>query len=370
MFLQSLEISNFRNIHTASVNFNHHLNVFCGKNGQGKTSFLEAIYFLSCAKSFRTKDKKDLLRVSEQETVAAKLKGKVKDSNLLESELGLIIEPGRSIKFSLHNKDVKFSEGYLGTLLTVCFSPNDLEIIRGEPSLRRNFLDKHLSDIYPAYLALVLRLNKAVKSKIQLLNSDRIGASELDPWDHIIAETSYKIFSFRKVFLNELLEYSINILPLVANTDGELKNDLKSCCYDSLEGKDLDIEQIFKLILEKRNKEIILKRCLIGAHRDDFCLSLSGLAVREFSSQGQARTLTLLLKLGVIELIESKTAERPIIILDDVDSELDSERGAFLFKIFAEKNRQLFVSTTDSNKGFFPSSSNFFGVAKGEIFPQ
>ncbi len=365
MFIKDLELHNFRNIKSSKVSFNSRLNIFCGKNGQGKTSFVEGIYFLSCGKSFRTNQKKELINNSSDQSL---LKTTVVRANDIQSSLQAELTATGSLKLKLNEKDKKLSDGYLGQLLTVSFCPTDLEIIRAEPNARRRFMDKHLSDIYPGYLPTLIRFNKALKTKNTLLAEQNLDTRQLDPWDQLIAETSEQLFKYRQKFLSELEELVANILPLFASSDGKVSFEFISNCCNKETG--LSSQEIFAEILNSRSKEIYSRRSLIGAHRDDFTIKLSALSAREYSSQGQARSLVLLLKLGVAELIEQKTNQQPVIILDDVDSELDSGRARFIFDIFSEKNRQIFISSTASTRSFFPENAEFFEVSAGQVISK
>ena len=361
MFLKSISINSLRNLQPASIEFSPQCNVFLGKNGQGKTSALEAINLLGSGKSFRSSSNSEMIAFSSDH---ASVSGLVLSSKLtLDTELRTELFRASKSKFLIHDKETKLSSGYLGKLIVVAFVPTDTEIIRGAPSERRQFLDKHLVDIYPQHLATLLRYQKALKSKMALLSSGEASPNLLDPWDKILAETAAEITATRQQFILELEEHITAILPLVAPKDGNLKLSLKKT---SIEEEKPDAESYYRAICAIRAREIASQRALIGAHRDDLLILLSGSQAREYSSQGQARTLTLLLKLAVIELIESKTGESPVVLLDDVDSELDEGRAKFLFNVFAEKKRQIFISSTTRND-LWPEESKIFAVLDGQI---
>lgn len=361
MFLKSLSVNAIRNLQSLRLEFSPQCNVFLGKNGQGKTSILEAINLLGSGKSFRTSSNSEMIVFTAEQ---ASVSGQVVSSKLsLDTEMRTELGRSTKSKFFIHDKEAKLSDGYLGKLIVVAFVPTDTEIIRGSPSERRKFLDKHLVDIYPQHLSVLLRYQKALKSKLAILSSGIANSELLDPWDRIIAETGAEITATRQQFILELEEHITSILPLLAPKDGLLKLCLKKT---SLEEEKPSPEIYYKQILAIRAREIASQRALIGPHRDDLSIVLSGSQAREFSSQGQARTLTLLLKLAVIELIESKLGESPVVLLDDVDSELDETRAKFLFNVFAEKNRQIFISSTTRND-LWPKDAKIFMVLEGQI---
>jgi DNA replication and repair protein RecF len=318
---------------------------------------------LGSGKSFRTASSSETISFPSE---LARISGEIVSPNLdLKTDLRVELSRKARTRFFVHEKDSKLSDGYLGKLIVVSFVPSDTEIIRGGPSERRKFLDKHLVDIYPSHLNTLIRYQKALKSKLAILGSGAAKASLLDPWDSILAETAAQITATREQFITDLGEHIGVILPLIAPKDGEVGLNLKKT---SLECESLipSAEDYYKAFLAIRPREIASERALIGPHRDDLSITLSGMQSREFSSQGQARTLTLLLKLGVIELIESKTKESPIVLLDDVDSELDEGRARFLFNVFAEKERQIFISST-TRSDLWPREANIFEIADGQI---
>lgn len=361
MFLKSISIDGFRNLASVRLDFSERCNVLLGKNGQGKTSALEAVNLLSSGKSFRASSVSEMIAFNRDKAVVS---GKVTSSKLsLETDLRAELSRSGKSKFFVHDKETKLSAGYLGKLIVVAFVPTDTEIIRGAPAERRRFLDKHLVDIYPGHLTTLLRYQKALKSKISLLSSGQASASLIDPWDRIMAETAAEITALRERFISDLQHHISAILPLIAPRDGEVKLSLKKALIDP---ESRDQQAYYQAFLAHRSREIASQRALLGPHRDDLCVLLSAVTAREYSSQGQARTLTLLLKLAVIELIEEKTGEKPLVLLDDVDSELDEARARFIFDVFAERNRQIFISSTTKND-LWPENSKILKVENGVI---
>lgn len=364
MYLKSLSINSFRNIESLNLEFSKKCNVLLGKNGQGKTSILEAAYLLGSGKSFRSATLSEAISFSKD---FASVNGEIMSTrHELTTELRCDLSRKGRTKFFFHDKELALTKGYLGKLIVVCFVPSDTEIIRGGPSERRKFLDKHLVDIYPAHLNSLMRYQKALKSKMSLLVTGSATASLLDPWDQILAESGSQITLSREQFIADLKEHISAVLPLIAPEDGAIGLKLNKTGVTDISSPNPD--DYYRAILEIRAREIASERALVGPHRDDLLLTLAGSQAREFSSQGQARTLTLLLKLGVIELIESKTGESPVVLLDDVDSELDERRAKFLFNVFAEKQRQVFISST-TRTSLWPAEAKIFEIVDGQIIP-
>lgn len=362
MRLQHLSVTGFRNLKDLNVSWSPHANILLGKNGQGKTSILEAIYFLGSGRSFRTSETKEMISFTHE---AFRIEGSVAAQRGTQSMLAAQCAKRGRAKFSLHEKETNLSQGYLGKLVAVAFAPSDTEIVRGAPALRRKFMDKHVVDIYPAHLEVLQRYQRALKSKVSLLVSGSASDEMLEPWDRLLAEEGASMTAMRLRFIADLKSHISLILPLFAPQDGEASIYLQQSTMPHTDTSP-SAEEYYQAIVLARPREIASQRALVGPHRDDLSLLLGNAAARDFSSQGQARTLTLLLKLAVAELVEQKTGESPIILLDDADSELDEERARFLFSVFAEKNRQLFISSTTMSN-LWPEGGAVFRIETGKI---
>lgn len=340
MFVKSLRLFNFRNNEDSSLSFSEGLNIFFGNNGQGKTNIVEALGLLSATKSFRTSKTKELIKWGREEASAFAV---VQDS-IGENELGVTIQRNQK-SFFVNGNQVQAVD-FVGKLVAITFSPSDIEMIKGGPSERRRFMDRHLIDVYPNLLSNYMRYNRALKNKQSLLKMERIEGKQLDMWDSIMAENLAPILSARDTFLVDLGEELLDCYSRFAQDDGEVSIEIDSSIPENFRTK----EKIRDFIVENRNSEISQRSSLIGVHRDDLKISLRERSSRLYASQGQSKSLAIALKLSVLSLLEKKHLERPVVILDDVDSELDSTRCSKLYEFVMNKERQVFITGTDINR--------------------
>ncbi len=367
MYLERVRLFNFRNLENQTVEPCRGLNFFVGKNGQGKSNLLEAISVLSQGKSFRTSDHKELIKWGEnQGSVFATVVSTALTGSSLGYELGLVIANGAREAW-LNGEKLELFNDFIGKLVTVTFAPGDISLVKGPPQLRRKFLDRHLADYDPSIIKYFFTYQKALKHKAQLLKNGVNDKHQLDTWDQVLAESGCRIEQARISFIEKLAQKSGNVLSKLASVDGNLALNLESDLLK--ENQLLSAESIFASITKNRGREIATASCLTGPHRDDLAISLEGHDSRAFASQGQSRSIALSLKLAVIDLLESDRGEIPVVLLDDVESELDSDRSKALFEMVLKDNRQVFVTGTDTAN--IPKSgvceTMVFEISKGVI---
>lgn len=340
MFIQSLRLYQFRSLHDQSIQFSPYANFLHGQNGQGKTNVVEAMALLATGRSFRTTHLNELVRWGKDSaSVFAKILG-----NQNEFEIGVSIQDEKKSAY-LNGDKVEFLSAFLGKVLAVTFSPTDLILVRGAPQERRRFLDKHLVDFRPNLMSAMLEFHRALKNKNAILRSGRADIRQLEVWDGIIAQRSLEIYGARQEFLLQLQERAEQFAEILGASDGGIGLRLKSNIgIESHES--LCVERIIEKITAAREREIGQGISVIGSHRDDVIIELGGKAAKAFASQGQARTIILALKLAVIELVEEQRGEAPILLLDDVESELDSFRREKLIELIFAKPRQVFMTGT------------------------
>ena len=347
MLLEYLKSYHFRNLVDAPVQFSPGVNVIIGKNGQGKTSLLEAIHVLSLTKSFRTSLSKELIAWGEKEgSVHAKVV-----SSAGEYEIGVSFQE-RSRTLYLNHQKVKTLSEYLGKLICVSFSPADLSLLQGSPSERRRFLDKHMVDITPTLIENILTYNRALQNKNKILKDGIRDVSLLDPWNEILVREALVIKREREKFLIRLEERAGAIYRKFSSPDGDLTLKLSSNYGTQGDSVEAVLEE-YKAI---RSREAAYGNSIIGPQRDDVEISFGGREARAFASQGQARSMVLSLTLGVIELIEEKFGESPLVLLDDVNSELDLGRSEAFFDLVLSQQRQIFITGTDASVGHLAST--------------
>lgn len=340
MYLSKLKLYQFRNISDVILEFSKTTTIICGNNGHGKTNLVEAIHLLSATKSFRTSNSKECIQWGKD---ACSIHGNVQE-NIGNFDISVIVEK-RSKKYLINNEEVKPSS-FVGKLITITFSPNDIQLVKGEPSLRRNFLDKHLVDYKPSILKSILSYTKALKTKNELLDKERPDI-ELESWDEILADNAFEIEKYRREFVSKLNQKYKEVFEKFAQADGESDVSLLSpWCPE-----DLSRQNILTAIKNSYLKDRIRKKVTIGPQKDDLLITASGIDSRKFSSQGQAKSLAIALKLSLIELIKSERNDTPIVVLDDVDSELDSTRLNKLYEAVLEKDTQVFITGTEIHEG-------------------
>lgn len=346
MHISELRVFNFRNLENSTLTFENGVNVILGKNGQGKTNIIEAIDLLSLTKSFRTSENLDLIKWNETATsVFAQLSNSFGDE-----EIGVSIEPKRKTLFVNGNK-IKSVAEYVGRLICVAFSPSDLNLLQGPPSGRRRFIDKHIVDISPSVMGSLLTYNRALLNKNKILKVGVSNISVLDTWNRILATEAVKINRVRREFIEALVQSASKVQAEFCPGDGALSMLLKSNLGDG----ELTEDSVYAEFEKYRVREIHAGMSLLGPHRDDLIIEIGGKDAKAFASQGQSRSIVLALTLGVIELLEEKRGESPLVLLDDVNSELDLKRSDAFFDLVLKQKRQIFITGTDASVGHLHS---------------
>lgn len=380
MRLKSLELSGFRNLLPQSLEFNKRVSFIYGRNGQGKTSLLEAIYLLSQQKSFREVKMQELVSWGAERKeafVSAKL-----EADGLEKTLSYKIERGRRSIFINDNK-VTEAKLFFGEIPVIAFTPENMVLVQGAPLERRKYLDKLLTLLDPAYLDSLMPYQRALRQRNALLReeekSEEQVRKEIYFWDEILAKNARKIASKRLELLKEIKSRVISLYQRLTSEREEMPQEEISLSYKSdFLDEDLEVceeEKIRKMFLENLEKDSRYQRTTLGIQADDFDLFIdSGKGekkARHSASQGQARSFSLALILAAIEEVEEKTKKLPIILLDDVESELDELRRAALEQIILEKNNQVFISSTEPNPRLKCEGAevSFYSVLNGEIRP-
>lgn len=340
MRLTSLELINIRSYTHKKWSFDPHIIVAYGLNGTGKTNLLESIYIGTIGKSHRTSDIKDILQWNAREA------GIIINFEKRETPHAIHIKFGEMGRKTIQFNQNKISQKELiGTLNTVIFSPEDLDLIKGNPSMRRRFLDVEISQTSPHYYQQLHLYQRAIHQRNRLLkeyaNSSKI---PLDEWDIQIASIGEYIIKKRLETLKKL-----NILMDLMNrklTNG--KEDLKLRYNQPYSPNKLMIakEEILDTLRNHIDKDRKRLQTSVGPHRDDILFYSGSMDLKRFGSQGQQRTAVLSLKLSELEYIKSEVGEYPILLLDDVLSELDEDRRKNLLK-FIHKRVQTFITTTD-----------------------
>ena len=365
MFLRSIEANQFRNSNGA-IDWGAGLNILHGNNAQGKTNWLEAIYLLAHGKSFRSHHLKETIKFGE---LTASVSGIVSTGNNLERELQVNLN-GTTKQTLINGKREPISR-YAAHLYAVCFTADELEVIRGGPEARRNFLDRGAISLHPAYAQTIADYNKVIKQKKRLLQQaaeDRLSldmlAGLVQPWNAQLINLATQIHRARMRYvelLNEALEHNL------------FHDDISIRYVSSLEGKgDLsDYRSLITSRLQLRMQaELFSGACLIGPHRDDLLVLFGGRDIRSFGSSGQQRSALITLDLAAISVYYSKHQNYPIFLIDDVDAELDGNRINRLLE-YLDGRTQTFITTSKrSHFERFENRANFYEVCGGVATPD
>ena len=367
MQLNKLELRNYRNYQELVLEFPNRLNIFLGENAQGKTNLLESIYVLALTRSHRTSSEQELIGWEDD---FSQIKGRIqRGTSELELEL-LLTKKGRKSKVN-HIEQKKLSS-YIGQLNVILFAPEDLSLVKGSPQMRRRFIDMELGQINPVYLYDLAQYQKTLKQRNlylkQLSEKKQTDEIYLDILTEQLVDFGSKVLANRLRFVKKLEYWSNDLHGKITNQKEALAIE-----YDAslpLESEDVEkIRYVFLNELQKnRKREIFKGNTFLGPHRDDLIFKVNQQNVHTYGSQGQQRTTALSVKLAEIDLMKEETGEYPILLLDDVMSELDDNRQIHLLETI-ENKVQTFLTTTTLNhvKGKMTVHPDIFYVHQGQI---
>lgn len=359
MRIQSLKINGFRNLSSLELAFDSSIDflVFSGKNGQGKTNILEAIYLCALSKSFRTNKSHELICFNE---LFCHVQTRLDDGLFLEF---IVTDPSQKV---LKVNGIKKSAlDFVGQLKAVFFSPDDLAHMAFAPRLRRRYLDVLLSQLHHDYLEALIYYESARTRRNALLRQLKLNQGSLDEliyWDGLLAQYAMPLKSHR----NDLI---LKMQPLLRHYYGLVSGDshFPVVHYLTEIAQIQSEEDYLKHLASSRQDDVASGKTGFGPQRDDLQFSLRGKDMRFFASRGEWRTLVLALKLAEIQMLKEKTESAPILLLDDVFSELDEDRQVYLLK--AIEGVQTFITTT--NTDFFASKKiphKRYSVQEGRVF--
>lgn len=355
MYIKKIKLENFRNYYLQEIEFNKKINNIFGDNAQGKTNILEAIFICGLGKSFRTNQDKELININkdysnvEIEYYKKDREGKIK------------LELNQKKDFFINDIKVKKISDILGKIYIVLFSPQDINILKNDPSKRRRFLNIMISQLRPIYVHTLNKYNKTLEQRnnyLKQIKYENKSYEMLDIWDEQLVDLGTKIFIYRKEFL-EKINNKIKNIHLVT-TDNKENIEIK---YKS----NIISEEKYLYELEnKRNLDIQKGYTSIGIHRDDFEIYINNKNISIYGSQGQQRSSIISLKLAEAETIYEEIEDYPIILLDDFMSELDKKR----IKGFVENIKENQVIITSTEKIILDKNEiNYYNVKNAKIEP-
>ena len=358
MNLEKINLINFRNYNNLNIDFSSDINMLIGNNGEGKTNILESIYLLSYGKSHRTRKDRELINWNRDYSYI----GSHFKTNRLSKfiEIKLFKNGGKAI--NINKIKISSISDLIGAVNVVFFSPEDLKIVKDSPSIRRKFLDIEISKLKKSYYNNLVNYNKVLDEKNNLIKFNKsIDLKLLDIYDYELSKLSFHIINSRIWYLNNLYKYGKEIHKNITGKKENINFTYENDIYENI-----TIEKLHRKILQNRNLDIAKGFSSLGPHRDDFEININGFDARNFASQGQQRTAVLTIKFASIEIIKSILDEYPILLLDDVLSELDYNRQNFILKSI--NNIQTIITATDAEQlNDLMSDINLFLVKNANV---
>ncbi|MCR5185263.1 MAG: DNA replication/repair protein RecF [Bacilli bacterium] len=335
MIVKTLTLKGFRNHDYLTYDFNEGMNILTGHNGAGKTNVVESLYYLSLARSFRLNDDEGLIKKGRDN---AEIYAEVKEGELTRKIRVLLNQTGKQI--FINGKPVNKVSELARVVNVILFEPKDVLLFRGSPKNRRTFLDVSLAKKSASYLDYISRYEKVLKERNELLKSEKVDRVLLDTTTEMLVKLSCPIVSYRQMYVKDINDILNKITRALTGEDDKIEVVYKPFIEQSVDFESKALEAF------KRAEESDLRKkaTSIGVHREDFTVNLNGRDIGEYGSQGENRIAALALKLCPYFLIEDKD-KRPIVVLDDVMSELDQQHRLRLIT-FLKKFEQVFITAT------------------------
>ena len=359
MYIKRLQMLNYRNYKSLNITLGKNVNVFMGDNAQGKTNILEAIYYCAFAKSHRTSKDRELINWNSDSASVSLLVGKDRlDKNI---DINILKDGKKAIKIN-KIKVSKIGELF-GNFNVVMFSPEDLKIIKDSPGVRRKFIDMELCQLNSKYYYNLVQYNKVLNERNVVLKNRKLDSEILDIYDIQLANFGYHIIIERLKYINKLNFYGKDIHKDISSGKENVEFKYISTIKD-LE----DIENSFyELLRRNRKKDIEKGTTSIGPHRDDFIVLINDVDTKSFGSQGQQRSAVLTIKFSSLKIIKEMTSEYPVLLLDDVLSELDFNRKRYILSTIGEIQTIITCTGIEDLTNYLDNSSRVFKVKEGEI---
>lgn len=369
MKVNNLKLIGYRNYKELQLDFGENINIFIGKNAQGKTNILESVCYASCGSSYRSNNDSELIMWN-------------KDGSLIEigfqrlgvdNNLSFRLQRGKTRQIFYNGVRIKHKD-LIGVLNVVLFSPEDLFLIKGAPANRRRFLDMEISQASPAYFNDLSKYNRLLlqrNSQLKAIREKHIKKSMLEMWDQQLVDYASRIFKKR---LEAIKKFNMLANLMQRRISG---NEESLSINYQVKGNELPVDKLeerYKMwynnvLCDLTDEDIFRGSTSVGPHRDDISISVNGIDLKSFGSQGQQRTGVLSLKLSELEFIRSETGEYPILLLDDVMSELDESRRSQLLSFINREHIQTIITATD--EAYFPKGKGgkYYQVERGVVTP-
>ena len=365
LHVKNIRLINFRNYYSLNIDLNKKTNIFIGKNAQGKTNLLEAVYICATGRSFRTNRDKEIINFNKNEAYVGAQMNIGKQEKFIEIKL----EREKAKRIRVNKTELKnYKELYSG-LNVVIFSPEDLKLVKEGPGERRNFLDMEISQIRPVYNFNINRYNKILFQRNNLLRSSKFQtniSSLLEIFDLQLAKIGTDIILERDKYVQELSKIS----SITHNKITLSRENLELKYLSNIEILDnkIEMEKNYLNKLKKYiDKDIEAASTQLGPHRDDILMTINDKELKTYGSQGQQRTVVLSIKLSEVELIKKQRGIYPVLLLDDVFSELDEERRKYLIKSFQDMQTLITVTDAIDLKEMETIEKSIFYIEEGKL---
>jgi len=335
MRASNLELYNFRNYEYEEISFQGGVNIIHGENGMGKTNILEAIYYFSYGRSFRSGGKEVIKDGEKESRISLSFENRERN---LKSDIKFL--SGKRKEIYINEIELKKTSQLLGNFICVLFTPDEMGIIKGMPEARRKFCDSSIMPLRPRFIKELIKYRNILAQKTALLKSRQY--ETLDIWNEKLAEAGMKIMNLRSSYIERINKKAAEIQKEISGGREEL-----SLIYSPSVKLG---ENYLEKLAEYKEKEKENLFCMVGVHRDDIDILINGKLAKNYASQGQIRTAILSLKLAETEIIKEETGEYPVMLLDDILSELDKSRREFLISHI--KGKQIIITCTDVENHF------------------
>lgn len=360
MILKKLRLRNFRNYDDCIFNFQKGINCILGKNAQGKTNLLESIYYLSTTRSHRSSNDCDLIRKdSDYFGIDA-----VIEKNEQKEELRVSVSTSGKNLYIYRNPVQRVSD-FIGECNAVMFCPDDMILFNAQPKIRRRFMDIELGKLSKSYMSKLNDYSKLLKERNALLKRENFNEAYMSVLNERMSELQVIILRQRVKFMNDLLKISEGFYHELSNDETQLELKYISCVDPML--TDDEMRQGFMdKYHESAERDRFMKATAYGIHKDDFMILINGKDAADYASQGQKRTILLAMKVGIVLMINEIKNDTPILLLDDVFSELDQYRRTKLLDLLP-KEIQIFISATDLMNSINDRKVNFYTIENGKL---
>ena len=366
MKIKKLILKNFRNYIDLDIEFNDKLNIIIGNNAQGKTNILEAIYFLSITKSFLSVHDKTLINKNSK---FSKVVGDVIEDNYRKKLSVLVNSEGKNLE--VNKKIIKRNIDYLGNLRVVIFSPDDIRLLKDSPANRRRFLNIELSQLYDKYVKLLSEFNIILKQRneyLKVIKNNIINQDYLNILNDKYVQLSVSIYNYRNNFINKINKY---ISDVYFNISGDMGLIVKYITDIDIDNVQIMKNNMLNKLNDNINRDILYGSTNIGPHKDNFMFYLNENNLSMYGSQGQLKMSILALKLAEIDVFRDSVGSNPILLLDDIFSELDIEKRNNLIN-FLNDGVQTIMTTTDLSEinEELIKISNVYRIENGQIIEK